>query len=61
MPLQQLAKDSMSHQGRKTQKILREGFFSKSAEEVKDSYYVGLTEADSENDVPGDYHDFMIS
>ena len=22
---------------------------------------MGLTEADSENDVPGDYHDFMIS
>ena len=59
--VQQLAKDSMSYQVEKTQKILREGFFSKSAEEVKDSYYVGLTEADSENDVPGDYHDFMIS
>ena len=46
---------------KKTQKILREGFFSASAGEVKDSYYVGLTEANSENDVPGDYHDFMIS
>ena len=59
--VQQLTKDSMSYQVEKTQKILREGFFSASAGEVKDSYYVGLTEANSENDVPGDYHDFMIS
>ena len=40
--VQQLAKDSMSYQVEKTQKILREGFFSKSAEGSKRFLLCGI-------------------